>query len=149
MPAKIKPCHNCCTMLKLCKMPALPTGRKPPRKPAPARWFRSTGLAGTLPLLGLALTTPAQTPTPAQNLTLTVQDNSGAAVPGATVTDETSHVLGRTDAQGRVQIRCVAPCHAHIQADGFSARSADITENAVVRLDVAREVEQVTVTAYR
>jgi outer membrane receptor protein involved in Fe transport len=81
--------------------------------------------------------------------TLTVEDSSGAAIAGATVTDSAGKPLGRTDAQGRLQITCAAPCGVHVSAESFAAQAIELTGDTTVQLAPEAAGEQVTVTAYR
>src|SRR5580692_872529 len=91
---------------------------------------------------------PAQTPiqTPIQ---ITVEDEGGQALAGATVTDAAGKVLGRTDASGHASVACTAPCPVQVAAKGFAAQSVTLTQAATIRLQPAGVAEQVTVTAYR
>ena len=86
----------------------------------------------------------AQTP-----LRLTVEDSSGGALPGVTVSDTSSRVLGRTDSSGALTLNCTAPCQLRVQADGFEEKQISLSSDATIRLEPASTVEQVTVTAYR
>jgi outer membrane receptor protein involved in Fe transport len=86
----------------------------------------------------------AQTPIP-----ITVEDVSGAAVAGATVTSAAHQLLGRTDASGALTIACSAPCRITIAAAGFAPRTLAVATPLTVRLQTASAAEQVTVTAYR
>ncbi len=85
----------------------------------------------------------------AVTITLAVEDSSGAALPGATVTDSTGHLLGRTDADGRLNLACAAPCRLRVDASGFSGKNLQLNAGTTVRLEPAILAEQVTVTAYR
>ncbi len=81
--------------------------------------------------------------------TLSVEDSSGAVLAGATVTDTAGHVLGRTDAQGKVRFNCNAPCRVHVAAQSFTAQDIQMNGDATAHLAPANAAEQVTVTAYR
>jgi outer membrane receptor protein involved in Fe transport len=89
----------------------------------------------------------AVTPTP--TIALTIEDPAGAALPGATITDPTGTLLGHTDASGRLSIPCSIPCRIRITAPGFADQTLQISNGAILRLQPATAVEQVTVTAYR
>jgi outer membrane receptor protein involved in Fe transport len=83
------------------------------------------------------------------NLTLTVEDSSGAAVAEATVTDSSDRVLGRTDADGRLAISCVALCRVRIDAEGFAEKTVELSASTTIQLEPATGAEEVTVTAWR
>ena len=83
------------------------------------------------------------------NLTIAVEDQGGAALSGATVTDPGGHLLGRTDADGRLTLDCAAPCRLRLDAHGFSGKNLQLTAGTTIRLEPATITEQVTVTAYR
>lgn len=116
------------------------------------RRFASIGTTG---LLALAATMARPVRLPAQislkpvPLKLTIEDSGGAALADATVTDQTHHMLGHTDASGRVAIACSAPCQLRVEADGFAEKQIDLIADTTIRLEPASSVEQVTVTAYR
>jgi len=82
-------------------------------------------------------------------LTLTVEDSSGAALAGASVTEATGPLLGRTDSSGRVSFQCNIPCPLRIEAEGFKGKNIEISANATVQMEPAAAEELVTVTAYR
>jgi outer membrane receptor protein involved in Fe transport len=82
-------------------------------------------------------------------LTVTVEDGSGAALYGATVEGPSGQLLGSTDADGRLTVRCTAPCHLRVAAQGFSSQALVLNSGATLRLQPAASTEQVTVTAYR
>jgi outer membrane receptor protein involved in Fe transport len=92
---------------------------------------------------GVAL---AQQPVP---LTISVQDKAGAAIAGASIEEAGGHLLGRTDANGQLTIRCRIPCRLHIEAQGFAGKFVEVSANTTVQLDPAATNEQITVTAYR
>jgi outer membrane receptor protein involved in Fe transport len=105
------------------------------------------GTAGLLALAALAAARlAAQDPA---TLALTVEDASGAAVAGATVTDPADRVLGLTDAEGRLTIVCAAPCPVRVVAQGFARQSLNASAGATIHLAPAAGMEEVTVTAYR
>lgn len=81
--------------------------------------------------------------------TVTVEDLSGAAVPGAAVADAAGHLLGRTDADGTLDLSCAVPCRLRVEAAGFEGRSLLLSAGTTVRLEPAGSTERVTVTAYR
>jgi outer membrane receptor protein involved in Fe transport len=81
-------------------------------------------------------------------LTLAVEDSTGAALKGATVTDASNRLLGVTDQDGRIVVACAAPCRVHIAASGFAARDVQLSAGTTIRLRPA-STQQVTVTAYR
>ena len=97
-------------------------------------------------LVGSAAVSAAQQP-PA--LTLTVVDQSGAAVAGAVVQQPQDQLTGRTDANGQLTIYCHIPCSVRIDARGFEERSLRVNASETVSLNPAGTVEQVTVAAYR
>ena len=82
-------------------------------------------------------------------LTIAVEDQSGAALAGATVTNSAGQLLGHTDADGRLSVRCTAPCHLRVDAQGFQAKSLQLSVGTTLQLEPAAITEQVTVTAYR
>jgi outer membrane receptor protein involved in Fe transport len=82
-------------------------------------------------------------------MTLAVEDGTGAALAGATVTDGANRVLGRTDPDGRLTVMCAAPCRLRVDAEGFTAKSLQLSAGTTVRLEPVSVTEQVTVTAYR
>jgi outer membrane receptor protein involved in Fe transport len=82
-------------------------------------------------------------------ITLTVQDSSGAALSGATVTDPAGAVLGRTDPEGKLTLDCTVPCRVSIAATGFQQKTVQIASPSVIQLVPATANEEVTVTAYR
>ena len=82
-------------------------------------------------------------------LTLTVVDRSGAAIPGASVQESGGQLLGKTDSNGQVIVRCRIPCRLHIEAQGFASKFVELSASATVQLEPAGASQQVTVTAYR
>jgi outer membrane receptor protein involved in Fe transport len=85
----------------------------------------------------------------AVSLTITVEDSGGAALPAAVVKDANGKPLGRPDADGRLTVKCVAPCRLRVEAEGFSGRDVVLATGTTLRLEPAGSTEQVTVTAYR
>ncbi len=82
-------------------------------------------------------------------LTVTVEDNSEAAIAGATVAEAGGSILGRTDTSGRLTIDCRIPCRLRIDAEGFTGKFVELSASTAVKLDPAAATEHVTVTAYR
>jgi outer membrane receptor protein involved in Fe transport len=82
-------------------------------------------------------------------LTVTVEDASGAALAGATLTGSSGRMLGRTDAAGHATGPCATPCPLRIEAPGFSSQRIEVAGPVTIRLQPAGSTEQVTVTAYR
>lgn len=80
---------------------------------------------------------------------MTVEDSSGAAISGATVANDAGKVLGKTSDTGTVTVECATPCTVHVTASGFKEQTLALNGSTTVRLELASEVEQVTVTAYR
>jgi outer membrane receptor protein involved in Fe transport len=78
-----------------------------------------------------------------------VEDGGGGALQGAVVRDSAETLLGRTDAQGRLIVRCAIPCGLKISATGFAEKALQVTSETTVRLEPTAVAEQVTVTAYR
>ena len=125
-------------------------------KVKPMPWCRSKTMVGVLrhiPRTALALagllavsSLCAQQPVP---ITLSVVDKSGAVIAGASVEEANGPLLGRTDTNGQLTIRCRIPCRLHIEAKGFAGKFVEISANTTVQLDAAGSNEQVTVTAYR
>ncbi len=104
-------------------------------------------MAGALALMGVGYT-PA--PLSAQTVvTVTVEDERGAALPGATAKDPAGKLLGQADADGRLALVCVAPCEVRMDAPGFEETTVRLSGGATIRLQAAGHSEQVTVTAYR
>jgi outer membrane receptor protein involved in Fe transport len=93
---------------------------------------------------GLALSAQAQT-----TRTLTVEDSAGHVIAGAEVRDASGKVLARSDAAGRASFVCGAPCAVRVEAQGFAAGELQADAESLVRLELAGNAEQVTVTAYR
>ncbi len=113
------------------------------------RRFEFNGLIGMLVLALLTRATMRLTAQAQPSLTLTVEDNSGAAVQGATITDAGDRLLGETNAEGQLTVVCSTPCRLRIEAEGFAAKTVDLSAAATVRLEPGGETEEVTVTAYR
>ncbi len=113
------------------------------------RWFEFKAMAGALALAAVGFNPAsfrAQTPV---TVTLTVTDSRGAALAGATAKDSSGELLGRSDANGRLTVECVAPCRVRLEAPGFEEQTVQAGAETAVRLQPATNTEQVTVTAYR
>jgi len=116
-------------------------------------------MVGALALVGmvcLAARLSAQLPdAPLPNapspvtMTVAVEDPSGAALTGATVADSDGHLLGHTDADGRLTLTCAAPCRLRVDAEGFQGKSLQLSAGTTLQLEPATIKEEVTVTAYR
>lgn len=104
-------------------------------------------MIGVLALLLTAV--PAISAQSVGTATLTVEDAGGAAIAGASVTDDAGKPLGTTDQSGTATVTCAAPCRVHVSAPGFAEQTASVTGAATIRLLPAARAEQVTVTAYR
>lgn len=119
-------------------------------------WYRSKAMIGVLrqipraalALAGLLAVTSlcAQQPVP---ITLSVVDKSGSVIAGASVQEANGPLLGHTDTNGQLTIRCRIPCRLRIEAKGFAGKFVEVSANVTVQLDPAGSNEQVTVTAYR
>ena len=83
------------------------------------------------------------------SLTLTVDDPSGAPIAGATVQKPAGHLLGRTNAEGRLTFTCELPCRIRVDAEGFTGSFFELTSSTTVHLEHLSVSEKVTVTAYR
>ena len=55
-------------------------------------------------------------------VTISVEDKSGAVIVGASVQEAGGQLLGRTDPNGQVTIRCRIPCRLRIEAKGFAGK---------------------------
>ncbi len=105
--------------------------------------------AGALVLAGVMLA-PALHSAPSRvAVTLTIEDSSGAALPGAAVNTTYGRLLGHTDGDGRLTVECSAPCRLVVTAQGFSGKTVTLSAGATLRLQPAVATGQVTVTAYR
>lgn len=105
------------------------------------------GLALALVLVAcLSLCAQRAQPVP---ITLSVVDKSNAAIAGASVKEASGQLLGRTDTNGQLTIRCRIPCRLWIEAQGFAGKFVEVSANTTVQLDPATTTQQVTVTAYR
>lgn len=82
-------------------------------------------------------------------ITITVVDKSGAAIANANVKEASGPLLGRTDTNGELIIRCRIPCRLRIEATGFAGKFVEVSANTTVQLDPEGSEQQVTVTAYR
>ena len=111
------------------------------------QWFQFKARSGALVFAAaslIPLAVSAQSP-----LTVTVEDSRGAILSGATATDSTGHLLGRSDQSGKLSVTCVSPCPVHISAQNFDTLAVQLIDGAIVQLHPAAGTEQVTVTAYR
>jgi outer membrane receptor protein involved in Fe transport len=97
-------------------------------------------------LVFLAGRVTAQQPVP---ITISVQDKAGSAIAGASIQEAGGRLLGQTDPNGQLTIRCRIPCRLRIEAKGFAGKFVEVSANTTVQLDPAGTNEQVTVTAYR
>jgi len=113
----------------------------------PMTWSKSKAICGAL--LWTALATLPLRPQAVPQIPLTVEDSSGAAIAGATISDPVNHLLGRTDASGTLSITCAAPRRIVISAPGFAAQTLTLAAPATIRLKPASRAEQITVSAYR
>jgi len=86
---------------------------------------------------------------PQASFTVTVEDNAGAAIPGASVQKAGGRLLGRTDTSGRVTFECEVPCRIRVDAEGYAGSDLEISASTTVHLERAGVSEEVTVTAYR
>jgi len=111
------------------------------------RWFPSKAIAGILTLAALA-SNPAGLLAQA-SITVTLQDIGGASLAGATATDRSGKLLGRSNADGKLRISCAAPCGVLFAAPGFEAKTVQLSADATIQLAPAGAIEEVTVTAYR
>jgi outer membrane receptor protein involved in Fe transport len=107
--------------------------------------FLFRAIFGTL-VLATTATQLLRSQTP---LTVTVEDDAGAALPAAVITDVAGRSLGRTGSDGRLSLACSTPCQLRVQAPGFAAKELALSADSTVHLQAAGAVEQVTVTAYR
>ena len=114
------------------------------------RCFQSKAMAGALALAGMMFVPPRICAQAAVvKVTITVEENRGGALAGATVTNTAGELLGRTGPDGRLKIECAAPCAIVVAAQGFAEQSAQITGETTMRLEPSGATEVVTVTAYR
>lgn len=108
---------------------------------------RSSSLTLALLVIAAAVgVASAQEPVP---LTISVVDKSGAVIAGASIEEPGGRLLGKTDPNGQLTIRCRIPCRLHITAQGFADKFVELTASATVQLEPAGSSQQVTVTAYR
>jgi len=82
-------------------------------------------------------------------VTITVEDSLGAALQGAAVTDSAGALLGHSDQSGILRIPCAIPCAVHVTAPDFVAKSIELRDATVIRLEASAKAEELTVTAYR
>ena len=106
-------------------------------------------MVGALALIGMMLVPAKFSGQSPVTMTVTVEDVSGAALEGATVTDSAGTPLGRTDAAGKLIITCAAPCQVRMAAEGFAGKAVLLTAATTVHLEPAAAAQQVMVTAYR
>ncbi len=85
---------------------------------------------------------------PVKILTLTVEDASGAVIPGAAVFDLVGRPLGTTNGNGNLRVECAKSCSITVTAPGFATETVPMSAGIVVRLRPDEGREQVTVTAY-
>jgi outer membrane receptor protein involved in Fe transport len=78
-----------------------------------------------------------------------VQDDRGAAIPNASVSNSANKLIAHTDASGQAQVPCSIPCTASVTAKGFSNQSLQLMAATVITLSPAADTEQVIVSAYR
>jgi outer membrane receptor protein involved in Fe transport len=103
-------------------------------------------LGATLAVLLAASAVWGQKPVP---ITISVVDRSGAVIAGASVEEAGGRLLGRTDPNGQLTIRCVIPCRLRIEARGFAGKFVEASASMTVQLEPESASQQVTVTAYR
>lgn len=82
-------------------------------------------------------------------ISLSVEDQSGAALAGAEAADSSGHIVGVTDSNGNLRVDCAEPCALTVSARGFAIQHVILTGARVIRLKPAETSELVTVTAYR
>jgi outer membrane receptor protein involved in Fe transport len=104
---------------------------------------------GALAIVGILIIPPIVSAQSSGSLTLTILDSSDAALEGASVKDVTGPLLGRTNSDGRVTVKCNIPCSLRVDAEGFTGKNVELSADATVRLSPAGATQQVTVTAYR
>jgi outer membrane receptor protein involved in Fe transport len=113
------------------------------------QWFKSRTAIGALMLAGAMLTPAYLSAQSRVTVTLTIEDSTGAALRGATVSTAYGRFLGHSDEDGRVTLDCAAPCRLVVTAQGFSIKTVELSAGATLRLQPAVATSQVTVTAYR
>jgi len=86
---------------------------------------------------------------PQAPIPITVEDASGAALAGATISDGANRVLGRTNQSGVVSLVCAAACRVTVSAPGFAAQTLTLAAPATILLQPSPNSEEITVTAYR
>lgn len=79
---------------------------------------------------------------------ITVEDPSGAALPGAKVTDSSGRLLGTAGESGELTIAAAEIGPVEVTAPGFESKKIEISDGMIVHLQPAGTSEQVTVTAY-
>jgi outer membrane receptor protein involved in Fe transport len=80
---------------------------------------------------------------------VTVTDGSGAALPGATATDSSGVLRGRSDASGKMIVQCLDACRLRVAAPGFADKTVRFASGMTIRLEPEANTEEITVTAYR
>ncbi len=103
-------------------------------------------LGATLAALLTASAVWGQKPVP---ITISVVDRSGAVIAGASIQESGGRLLGRTDPNGQLTIRCVIPCRLRIESKGFAGKFVEASTSTTVQLEPESASQQVTVTAYR
>lgn len=83
-----------------------------------------------------------------RHVKITVEDASGAALPGAKVTDSSGRLLGTSGENGDVAVSYAGRGALTVWAPGFQAQTIQSNSGAIVHLRPAGASEQVTVTAY-
>jgi len=108
-----------------------------------------SGATGRLVALAWVALAPRIGAQPVAPFAVTVEDGRGVAVEGATIADEAGKVLGHSDATGRLEVSCAAPCRVIVSAAGFATQAVSLDAATTIRLGPASAREEVTVTAYR
>ena len=111
--------------------------------------FGALALAATATAFLCAQTSLSQALLSQASVTLTVEDDAGAALSAAVVSDASGHPLGHTARDGRLIVACAAPCQLRIESPGFAAKTLAVSADTTIQLEPAGALEQVTVTAYR
>jgi outer membrane receptor protein involved in Fe transport len=99
--------------------------------------------------------TSSQPTTPAQaQISIAVEDSSGAVLTGATISDASNNPLGRTNSSGAFTVSCATPCTITVSAAGFAPQTLTLVAPTTpapttIRLEPAANSGQITVTAYR
>ena len=84
----------------------------------------------------------AQAPVP---VTLTVEDNSGGSIAGASVKEAAGALLGRTGTDGHLTVQCQIPCPLRVDAEGFKGKFVEVSAKsnftpAAAVLEAVREI---------